>query len=99
MALVPSEQALTGSCEDGRVPRLPNQDEVDAVLDALGIPIGASDTEVKAAYRRAMTEVHPDKLVGASGRKVRLFEAERRRVELAREMHRRYLNALGGASV
>lgn len=38
--------------------------DMDAAYQALGISSGASDKEIKRAYRRLMSEYHPDKLMG-----------------------------------
>jgi len=39
------------------------QSSLDDAYDLLGVPAGASDAEVKRAYRRLMSQHHPDKLV------------------------------------
>ena len=42
----------------------PGEDELTLAYDALGVDKSASDAELKKAYRRLMSENHPDKLMG-----------------------------------
>ncbi len=42
----------------------PSQSELDFAYQALGVEASASDAEVKKAYRKLMSEYHPDKLAG-----------------------------------
>jgi DnaJ like chaperone protein len=39
-------------------------DELSSAYDALGVSSSASDSEVKKAYRKLMSQYHPDKLMG-----------------------------------
>lgn len=39
-------------------------DELSSAYDALGVASSASDSEIKKAYRKLMSEYHPDKLIG-----------------------------------
>jgi hypothetical protein len=98
-ALVPSDAAFSGLAGVDDMARLPSQREVDEVIEALGLPLGADASEVKAAYREAMVEVHPDKLEGASPRIRRVLEADRRRLQRAHRMHLRYLSHRDGLQV
>lgn len=41
-----------------------NKNELELAYQALGVEASASDTEVKKAYRKLMSENHPDKLAG-----------------------------------
>lgn len=45
-------------------PNLSAEDELRWAYDALGVESTASDAEVKKAYRKLMSQYHPDKLVG-----------------------------------
>jgi len=42
----------------------PGKDELAFAYDALGVSPDATDTEIKRAYRKLMSENHPDKLTG-----------------------------------
>ena len=42
----------------------PRQDELKNAYDALGVDKTASDAEIKKAYRKLMSQYHPDKLMG-----------------------------------
>lgn len=42
----------------------PRQDELELAYQALGVQETATDTEVKRAYRKLMSQYHPDKLMG-----------------------------------
>lgn len=46
----------------GGAGRAPTQGSIDDAYRVLGVPASASDAEVKKAYRRLMSQNHPDKL-------------------------------------
>lgn len=46
----------------GGTGRAPTQSSIDDAYRVLGVPASASDAEVKKAYRRLMSQNHPDKL-------------------------------------
>ena len=52
----PSSPALRGGG------RGPSRDDLAAAYATLGVPADASDSAVRQAYRRLMSENHPDKL-------------------------------------
>jgi len=39
-------------------------DKVQAAYTALGVKVAQSDTQIKRAYRKLISENHPDKLIG-----------------------------------
>lgn len=53
-----------GSYRSAGGPQGPSADELSSAYDALGVASTASDSEIKKAYRRLMSEYHPDKLIG-----------------------------------
>jgi len=64
---------------------------LDDAYAALGVGAGASDAEVKRAYRRQMSENHPDKLIarGVPEEMVKLATARSQEVQAAYEMIRK----------
>lgn len=48
----------------GRAQQAPRADEIELAYQALGVTAAATDAEIKKAYRRLMSEYHPDKLIG-----------------------------------
>jgi DnaJ like chaperone protein len=60
---------------------------LDAAYRALGLEVGASDKEIKTAYRRLMNQHHPDKLVsrGLPESMVTIAEQKTREIRAAYE--------------
>lgn len=50
--------------QDGSYTHAQSADALDKAYQALGVEASASDTEVKRAYRKLISENHPDKLIG-----------------------------------
>jgi DnaJ like chaperone protein len=44
--------------------QVPRADELALAYQALGVEKTATDAEIKKAYRKLMSEYHPDKLIG-----------------------------------
>jgi len=59
--MVRAQRAFHGRSQ--HEPVRPNRDLLQEAYSALGVESGASDAEVKRAYRRLMSQHHPDKLV------------------------------------
>jgi DnaJ like chaperone protein len=60
--MVEAERHFAGSTGDGRTGR-PRQPSVQDAYAVLGVSASANDAEVKKAYRRLLSQHHPDKLV------------------------------------
>ena len=57
-------EALLRGAQAGRAGGATSQQQLDDAYQALGVSADASDTEIKRAYRKLMSENHPDKLAG-----------------------------------
>jgi len=64
---------------------------LDDAYAALGVSAGASDADIKRAYRRQMSENHPDKLIarGVPDEMIKLATARSQEVQAAYEMIRK----------
>lgn len=58
------EAMLRGAHAGGPTGRATSGQQLDDAYKVLGVSSSASDTEVKRAYRKLMSENHPDKLAG-----------------------------------
>ncbi len=62
-AMIRAARDFTGQGPGARRQAPPSRDLVNEAYEVLGVESGASDAEVKRAYRRLMSQHHPDKLV------------------------------------
>ena len=52
------------SQSSGQDPQASSADAIKEAYDALGVEASCSETELKRAYRKLMSQYHPDKLAG-----------------------------------
>jgi DnaJ like chaperone protein len=62
LAMLTAQQGFAGGGSQGRPP--PRLDEIEQAYRALGVNSDDSDKDIKKAYRRLMSQHHPDKLIG-----------------------------------
>jgi DnaJ like chaperone protein len=74
-------------------------DQLSAAYRALGVDVACSDRELKTAYRRLMSEHHPDKLIaqGVPENMVKLATERSQDVQSAYEMLKKHRKAVGGS--
>jgi DnaJ like chaperone protein len=65
LKMIRAQGAFAGSNYQSRQGRQqPSRNQLNAAYDALGVTEAASDTDIKKAYRKLISEYHPDKLMG-----------------------------------
>jgi hypothetical protein len=68
-----------------------SRNELMEAIDSLDLPLGTPAEAVHVRYRERFAEVHPDRHKSASGAMERMLQAQRMRLNLARDIHFRYL--------
>lgn len=63
----------------------PADDEAPDAYAVLGVPVGASQDEIEQAYRKRMSEYHPDKVATAAPELKALAERRAREINAAYE--------------
>ena len=66
LRMIRAQGTFAGNNNHGHYGYSPSQNgnELNKAYDALGVEKTASDAEIKKAYRKLMSEYHPDKLMG-----------------------------------
>lgn len=67
----------------------PRDAAIDEAYRVLGIDVGASDEEVERAFRRRISDYHPDKVAGAAEEIRQLAQTRASEINLAYEAIRR----------
>lgn len=75
-------------------PEAPRRDTLADAYEVLEVPAGASDAEVKRAYRRQMSRNHPDKLV-ARGLPESMLEVAKQKTQAIQAAYERIREARG----
>ena len=72
--------------ENSKMP--PQQEQIDNAYSVLGVTDGANEAEVKKAYRRLMSQHHPDKLIakGLPDEMIEIATAKSKEIQKAYEL-------------
>lgn len=92
VAMVQAQQQFAGGA--GRGGAAPKTASIEDAYAVLGVERSASDDEVKKAYRRLISQHHPDKLV-AKGLPEEMMEVAKRKTQEIRAAYERIRDARG----
>lgn len=87
LRMIQAQNAFAGngsysSSSSGGAGYQPRANEVELAYQALGVTPSATDAEIKKAYRKLMSEYHPDKLIGQGMPEDMIKEATERSQEI-----------------
>lgn len=88
LAMLMAQQNFQGDAQGGGFQRGATASELDNAYQALGVSSGASDSDVKKAYRKLMSQHHPDKLIaqGVPDDMVKLATEKSQTIQAAYEL-------------
>ncbi len=96
MLVETKDEALRGFMDRAReLGLIMTRNELTEIMDSLELPLGTPTDAVHARYRERFAEVHPDRHLSASGAMERMLQSQRARLNLARDIHFRYLGTRG----
>lgn len=82
LRMIQAQNSFRGYQHQGGAAQATSRDQLTQAYDALGVSPDASDAEVKKAYRKLMSEYHPDKLIGQGLPEDMIKEATERAQEI-----------------